>query len=224
MKKTIILTVIATLAFIASGYACKKKPTSSEATVVVYSTVIQRLTPASPRVASAMGVSNKQLEVIDTALRDLQLDLAAEGQTYSFDPSTSIIYVKHDCILSPISQTPSFLVRADDYDGTVYDYDPRPGIGKIYAAEYVITDGSFLTDEWVVCNVPDNDVYTADTARFGKEHKVLHDNDRPRFDATVNHASGPPHPLIARRALAFVEKEKPKDVAAYFGRVKGRIK
>jgi hypothetical protein len=102
-------------------------------------------------------------------LAELQLDITAENRTGNITPSELVVYVLHTCQPSPESHTPSFLLRADNYDGSIYDQDPSPGIGRIYAAEYVIADGNVISNEYVICQ-SDDEVYTKNVVRFGPEH------------------------------------------------------
>lgn len=231
----LIILISFLLVIMTTGYSCKKNPSTptpdtDTATVRVYSQTVQRRTPTSPRAASLNGVSDTQLMWIDEEMTNLIEDFRAEGSSYVFDPSTAIIYFKHDCTLSPASQTLSFRVRGDNYDGGTYDVDPRPGIGYVYAAEYVITEpanneyGYVLMDEWVVCSALSDEPYSRDTIRFGKEHVELFRNNPARYQATATHTSENGHPLILRRNTLLFEWKQPADIFASKGNAEGRLK
>lgn len=166
--------------------------------IVVYSNVQQRRTPNSPMVASKDGVSDEYLRWIDESMQNLSLDIVAQNRQHNINPKDMVIYALHTCVLSPELRTPSFLIRADSYDGTEYDQDSRPGIGKIYAAEYVITYGDMLSNSWIICQSNDEN-YVKNAARYGYEHKFLYDFYRDEHEATKFHQSGNGHPLIPNR-------------------------
>lgn len=200
MAGWLILVAAVVGVLFAVGYAMKKKqerttPQASEADVIVYSDVIET-TPGGVRVASKNGVGMALLQRIDDAHSRLFVDAAQEPYNYrnGLSPSEFIIYVKHDWVLSPVTRTPSFKVRADNYDGTEYDVDPRSGIGYVYATEYVIQDNGVPTGEYVITNDPN----TWDlNVRFGGEHYIINRNDPVRDAQTKTHLDGKGHPLIA---------------------------
>lgn len=173
----------------------KKKrtsPSASNADVIVYSDVVQT-SPQGVRVASYRGVGAEFLDAVDAALNELFLDAVSLGYSNRVAHDQYLIYVKHDWELSPVDRVPSFRVRADNYDGTIYDVDPRSGIGYVYATEYVIRGlNGIPTGEYVITNDPDN---LARNVRYGAEHIILYFNDPVRYAATETHTSGG-HPLI----------------------------
>lgn len=142
---------------------------------------------------SKHGVSDAFMQTAVQSLDKLNEDLQRVGYQ-RFDKTGFVVFIKHDCV--DRNGTPAWLIRADDYDGTVFDQDPTPGVGKIYAAEYVIT-GPFgaVADMEIVCLL-DNPVYIRNAVRYGKEHIELFKQDREKFYQTVNHGSGVYHPLI----------------------------
>jgi hypothetical protein len=90
---------------------------------------------------------------------------------------------------------PNFLLRADDYDGSIYDHDPAPGVGLVYAAEYCLPDKSgFVVPEYT----RNFDELAAVGGAFhnGLDHLILFANDVDWYARTENHASGGGHPII----------------------------
>ena len=192
--KTILLIVV--LAFAAFGFKCNKNGGSNnEPIITVYSQTQQR-TPKGALVASLSGVRPEFLEAVDEELTEVFRDVAGRNYTSAISHSEYVIYALHNCVLSPESQTRSFLIRADAYDGTIYDQDPRPGIGKIYAAEMVLADGNAIRTQYIVCDTPQVDGDLRDALRYGPEHILLYFNDRAEFDRTWFHGNGISHPLI----------------------------
>lgn len=196
MTGWLILVAAVVGVLFAVGYAMKKKkerttPQASEADVIVYSDVLET-TPAGVRVASKNGVGMAFLDRIDNSLRRLFENAVRDGYTQKLSFSDYIIYVKHDWELSPVDRIPSFRVRADNYDGTIYDVDPRRGIGYVFATEYVIKIGDAPTGEYVITTDPNN---LERNVRYGAEHIVLYFNDPVKYYATETHTTGG-HPLI----------------------------
>ncbi|MBK8810702.1 MAG: hypothetical protein IPN69_08215 [Acidobacteria bacterium] len=92
---------------------------------------------------------------------------------------------------------PNFLIRADDYDGTIFDHDPRAGIGYIYAAEFVIPESlGAARGEFVIADYSRNFETAEEAIRNGPEHLILYINDRPKYEKTKFHGRGISHPLI----------------------------
>lgn len=162
--------------------------------VEVFSDVIQT-TPLGAMVASKTGVSDEVIRIIDRELSELFLDAAALNWTNWMEHNKYIIYVLHTCVPSPVDHVLSFKVRADNYDGTVYDVDPRTGIGYVYAAERVLLVGEVPTGEYIVCN--DLSVLP-NSVRFGPEHILAYYNDRSYYEETKTHTSVG-HPIVPRR-------------------------
>jgi hypothetical protein len=174
-------------------------PVPSNGLVNVYSNVKQKTPMMGVTVASKSGVSNQYLGWIDESMNELSSDITAQNRAHNINPSLVTIYALHDCVLSPESRTPSFLLRADSYNGTEYDQDPDPRIGKIFAAELVLPDRfGGMTNSWVICQSND-ETYVKNASRYGYEHKFLYDFYRGEYEATKFHGSGVNHPLIPRR-------------------------
>lgn len=158
-------------------------------------------TPAGTRVYSENGDISKQvLDRIDTALINLFVDGRAEGYNENsavFRSDFYEVYIpKMQCGRSPETNTPSFLIRADSYDGTVYDQHNtkgkgvKDGIGVIYAAEMVL---GFNPGQMVVCPESEGAAY-----RHGAEHIIAAIEDPDYFNLTWFHGNGVNHPLYPK--------------------------
>ncbi|HNQ14063.1 MAG TPA: hypothetical protein PKM58_00780 [Pyrinomonadaceae bacterium] len=144
------------------------------------------------RVAAKSPRSAEFLAEVDRAASKVFFDASREGYREWLDGARYVIYVKDDCTPSPVARIPSFKIRADNYDGTVFDQDPRPGIGYVFASEWVFKDNGTPTGEFVICADFGN---LARNVRYGMEHVILYFNDPVRYAATETHTSGG-HPLI----------------------------
>ena len=168
-------------------------------TIEVFSDV-QEATDRGVLICSRYPVTQSFKDTVDGSLGKLFQDAVdfaiRQGKTYNQKMlhSDYIIYVKQDCVPSPETRTPSFKMRADDYDGTVYDVDPRDDIGYIYASEYVIPTDRGLTTSYVIC---DDLVNLWSNVRHGAEHIILFFNDSGEYERTKFHGDGyPGHPII----------------------------
>lgn len=214
--KTLILLLAVLFCAAFPAVKCNK---NNEPILTVYSNVQER-TNGGALVASQSGVSDELKRAIDEELTRLFADVAPLRYTTMLSHSDYIIYVLPNCALSPESRTRSFLIRADSYDGTIYDQDPRPGVGKIYAAEYVITNGrGDISNSYVVCNAPTADADFRNAIRYGPEHILAYFNDRAYYEFTKFHGNGVNHPLYLPTDRAQRETPKP-DVIDYGGRVR----
>lgn len=197
MKIKLLLLLLFTGMLLTSCDWLKGGDRSDYSPITVYSDVQQRRTINSPLVLSKNGLSEEYLRWIDESMNELTLDIQAQNRQYNINPPMVSIYVLNNCVLSPENKTPSFLIRADSYDGTQYDQDSTPGIGKIYAAEYVIQENDNLTNSWIICQSTD-ETYVKNASRYGYEHKFLYDYYPDEYDATVLHINNS-HPLIPHR-------------------------
>lgn len=165
--------------------------------ITVYSETIQK-TADGTTVASKSGVSAEVLQTINDSLRELFTDASAKNYQNNLVAGAVIIYALHDCGISPESQTPGIKVRADNYDGSLYDlYNPKgkgvkDGIGQIWAAEYYIYNGDgTMSQEYAICTQANGQnvslALIRNTSRFGKEHRILHDNDFAEYLRTLTH-------------------------------------
>src|SRR5690606_11262492 len=77
----------------------------------------EQITPKGAVVYSKNGVSNSVLSKIDTGLDKAFEDARTSGYTQKLDHRSYDIFIpRFECIPSPESKTPSFLIRADVYD------------------------------------------------------------------------------------------------------------
>ncbi len=203
MKTITKIILIYTIAFVLSAFSCGKGSDQSckdkaknTPNLQVYSNTGQT-TSHGVKVYSQSGVSTGFLEAVDNSAVELFADARAIGYTNALDYGLYIIYVQPNCTASPENQTPSFLVRADNYDGTIYDQEICPNIGMVLAAEMVIKDGNAVSNEYVICNSTDMN-YVKNAARFGLEHILIKRNDEGYYIQTETHTTSG-HPLIAQR-------------------------
>lgn len=148
----------------------------------------------SPTVKTPKGVTVKGAAQADVyPIIDAQLDdlfAIAEKQGYSGfsrHPAYTVEFLARD----PRCTEAAFVVTAQtsSYDGSEYDMDPRPGYVGLCAA------GRFLPETGVI-QVTATGVRTSEIVRYEGEHKLLHQVDRPRYTATMVHASGQGHPIL----------------------------
>lgn len=198
--------------------ACGGNDSFNDPLLKVYSDVQER-TRGGALIASQSGVSSELKGAIDEELLRLFRDARTRNYQNDISPADYTIYVLPDCTLSPESGSRSFLIRADSYDGTEFDQDTRPGIGKIFAAELVITDGfGNLTNSYVVCNAPSADAEFRNAVRYGAEHIVLKRNDEAEYERTKFHGFGiSSHPLIP--SVPNTDKLLRRDVTGASGSV-----
>ena len=160
-------------------------------------------TPQGTAVHGFQSVSDNQLRIIDSGLTGAFNDARISGYSEALNYSRYDIFTAKYCALSPEQQVPSFLVRADDYDGSEFDqYNSeggrvRDGIGVVFAAEQVISLGSNGSKgEMLVCP---QESHLANAVRHGAEHIVIANNDPVYFDLTWYHGNGFYHPLLPKR-------------------------
>ena len=216
---------LAILLFLAvSGFgfkACKKD--APEPIVKVYADVQER-TPRGVLIASQTGVSDVFKSVVDEELERLFADAGALNYVSTVNHSDYVLYAVPNCQLSPVSRTRSFLIRADVYDGTIYDQDPKAGVGRIYAAELVAGDGrGGIADAYVVCDTPTVDQDLRDAIRFGPEHIILKRNNEGEFWRTWYHGNGIAHPLIASTDSAPRRRTVKTDVVDFAAQIQIQV-
>lgn len=166
----------------------------------------QQRTPSGAMVYGSAQVSTGQLALIDQGVNGAIAD--AGDYTEALSPTLYDVFTPpYECIPSPEQQVPSFVLRADSYDGTEFDQfnenGPRvkDGIGVIFAAELVLslgTPGSTTRrGQMYVC--PDASVLK-DAVRHGAEHIIIANNDNAYYEQTWWHGNGFYHPLLPKRA------------------------
>lgn len=219
MKKAILILF---LAITLSGCGWLKggdKSQKNKPVLQVYSNVQER-TRNGVLIASKNGTVSELKDVVDASLDDLFADASYLGYTNTLNFSDYIIYVLDNCTPSPGQGVPSFRLRADEYDGTIFDQDSRPGIGYILASEYVIKEGSTPTTEYVICNDLAN---AANNVRYGAEHIILSRNNQAEYQRTEYHGNGVYHPIMLRRNSLRPEPETQREVTDASGEATGRV-
>lgn len=214
MKIYKLAAVLAAVFFIACGGSVPKEirdaakaPNGS----VRLSQAVNQTTPAGARVFGFDRLTDGQLASIDAGIIAAARDGAISNYYAATSPAFYEIYTPPGkCSLSPQSRTPSFLVRADDYDGSEFDqYNSRgvdvlDGTGVIYASEMVLslgTPGSTLNiGQMYVCS---DESVLADAVRNGAEHIIIANNDSDYYAITWFHGGGFYHPLLPKRAAPF---------------------
>lgn len=185
-------------------------------------------TTRGARVESENGLSAEQLAQIDEGLTQAFNAGRASGWVdngKAFNYSLYKVQIPVEpCRPSRETQTPSFLVRGDNYDGSVYDqYNSKgllpenqqtdfnkyvkDGAGVVFAAELLTglnTPGSTVNGSpsiyasFVVC--PDASVLTNGT-RYGAEHAIVAHFDSDYFNETHTHSTIA-HPILPKRTAA----------------------
>lgn len=181
MKKLLILILAISL----SGCSWIKGGDKTPKDVKVYSDTHQ-VTPMGVNIYSKNGTD---ISGIDETMAVLFNDAQRLGYTNMISFSDYSVFVLDNC--EDRNGVPSFRMRADSYDGTVYDINPETGVGEIYASEYVIMDWmGYPTNSFVVCSGN-----ATVTVRYGAEHIILFNNNRDRYEETKIHFTGG-HPLF----------------------------
>jgi hypothetical protein len=156
---------------------------------------IVEYTPLGVKLLSNCGTTAEYRAAIDESLTQLFRDAQVLGYFDKTQHTDYTIHVKCDCRPSPESGTPSWRIRADEYDGTVFDQNPAPGIGEVLAAEQVITFNDMVFPEFIICSSNDLE-YVKNVARYGAEHIILAFNDRAEYERTRFHGTDISHPII----------------------------
>ncbi len=185
-------------------------------------------TPKGATVESEKGVTAAQLAIVDEGLTQAFTGGKTSGWTDNGKAYNYALYKiqipVEPCQPSPETKTPSFLVRGDNYDGSVYDqynsggllpadqqndFDKyvKDGIGVVFAAEMVTgmnTEGSTINgsqsmiSSFVVCQ----DVAVLENgARFGAEHSIIAHYDGDYYAQTETHSTIS-HPLLPKQGMA----------------------
>lgn len=190
MKKTLL---ILTMFLATTAFDCGSK---RNAAPPVAPDVTQK-TSNGVTVISRGGQSEEVLKTIAEATADLIEDEKVLGFTVDLDPSIYTVGIVAECELDA-SGIMSFRIRADDYDGSIYDKNPAKGIGEVLAAERVLMNGVMPSNSFQIC--PDRLEVMRNTTRYGEEHIALSKNNYFWYLETANHAGGQGHPLIPSRA------------------------
>lgn len=187
---------------------------------VSLSTKVSQVSPKGAHIFSEHGVSDSQLSLADKGLDTTFTNARASGYTSNelFSQTYYDIYIpKNNCVLSPETKTPSFKIRGDNYDGSIYDqYNTKgelppneqtdfnkyvkDGIGVVYAAEMVL--GTAGRGAYVVC--PDAAVWENGVS-YGAEHIIVNNLD-PAYDQVTQTHDIYPHPILPKRGAVKTTK------------------
>lgn len=200
-------TSILTFAAAFFAFACDDLPSEVKRAakapngMVAIDRSVSQFTPAGMLVLSKESISTDILTAMDNGLGDAFRDAALSRYTARMGRSHYEVFTPAiPCVPSPRDQTPSFTVRADEYDGTEFDYHPKQGIGVIYASEMVLsvgTPGSIPPiGQMIVC--PDIS-QVRNAVRHGAEHILIANNDAAYFWETWFHGNGRGHPLLPHK-------------------------
>ena len=147
-------------------------------------------TPRGAQVYAVNPPSAAMLNAIDQGLSNLFAVARQNGYSRGLSYSNYTIFIGRADRTKDSSgrYSPDIAVGAAQYAGSVYDQG-----GFIYAAGMVISPGAgaFLIAEHT------RDLNrVADVVRYEGEHIVLYNNDRRRFQATLDHSQGGGHPIL----------------------------
>lgn len=209
MKKTFtFISIFILLAFASLGFKCNgndpKWKDVPNGAVKTAQDKLQR-TPNGTRVYSKNGLPESTLSLIDKSLTERFSFALAEG----YNPDSGVfrgdfyelLTPLFPCQLSPEWRTPSFMIRADSYDGTEFDqHNPkgkgvRDGIGVVLAAEMVTRLGGSTGAQMVVC--PEAS-HIGDAAANGADHIIAANEDPDYYNRTWFHGDGIYHPLYPK--------------------------
>lgn len=184
-----IYIIIAVVIIICAAYLLFFRKKGNKAS---YTTEI---TQKGAKIYSKSGTTSALKFTVDEALDKLFDDARAIGYSNKLNHADYTVFVKDDCVRAPESGILSFLIDAPNYDGSIWDQNPKDGIGQVYAAEQVMLNYGVPTGEFVICNDADL-ANVANTVRFGAEHILAFHNDRDFYEKTRTHSETSGHPLI----------------------------
>jgi hypothetical protein len=147
-------------------------------------------TPKGAKIVAVSKPSSAMLKAIDSGLADLFAVAKKNNYRKRLNYSDYTIYIANPDRLKDANGTysPDIAVGAAQYAGTEYDKG-----GYIYAAGMVL-DTSRMA--FVIAEHTKNFNRVSDVVRFEGEHLVLYQNDRKRFNATLDHSKGGGHPIL----------------------------
>ena len=147
-------------------------------------------TPRGAQVYAVKPPSGAMLNAIDQGLSDLFAVARKNGYNRGLNYSNFTVFIgRADRTKDSAGQySPDIAVGAAQYAGSVYDQG-----GYIYAAGMVISPGA---GAFLIAEHTKNMNRVADVVRYEGEHIVLYNNDRRRFQATLDHSQGGGHPIL----------------------------
>lgn len=167
-------------------------------------------TPAGRKVWAFHNPSESARQLADDGIRRTH-EIARNVYGYSgFRDNYSIGFFPR----SNVCEQAAFLIEQDvepgtNYDGSIYDKDPRPGKLRLCVA------GMFeLVNLEPVMFVVDDPAMTLNAAAYEAEHAVLLDADRDKFIETQYHQTGG-HPILPdtrARNLTFQHKHEGSEI------------
>lgn len=212
MRVLTMILILVVGVFVLTGFACgdgdKTKPAEGQKPNTVETTA------KGATINSKSGTSAEIKNMIDASMTEVFADAkAAYNYQNKMSHSDYTVYVEDGCVLSPVDKLLSFKISAPDYNGTIYDVNPDPNIGEVYAAEMVVQVrgedwGMKVVPEYIMCN--DTSVSGSEAARNGPEHILHYFNDMVKFNETVYHGSGISHPIIPHRGRSHGTHSKQK--------------
>jgi len=152
-----------------------------------------RVTATTPKGAKIVAVSkpsSAMLKAIDSGLADLFAVAKKNKYKKRLNYSDYTIYIANPDRLKDANgaYSPDIAVGAAQYAGTEYDKG-----GYIYAAGMVLDTARMA---FVIAEHTKNFSRVSDVVRFEGEHLVLYQNDRKRFNETLDHSKGGGHPIL----------------------------
>lgn len=199
MTWIILIVILAAVAaaFLLLGRVFPSKKRNAENSLIDLSRCkISTTTPSGARLFSVNPVAPPAVAAIDYALFKL-FDLArARGYTEKLHHSDYKIYIVPPTqeFNSAGEYVPNFALNAPNYDGSNFDLDPTPGVGRVLAAEFVLPDMSgFVLPEYTREYEKFGEI-----AHYGAEHIILFYNDKYLFELTKTHGDdeNDGHPII----------------------------
>lgn len=142
------------------------------------------------RVYAVSKPSTAMLNAIDKGLTDLFAVARKNHYKKRLNYSDYTVYIaKADRTKDASGRySPDIAVGAAQYAGTVYDKG-----GYIYAAGMVLDTARMA---FVIAEHTKDLNRVSDVVRFEGEHLVLYQNDRKRFNETLDHSKGGGHPIL----------------------------
>jgi len=147
-------------------------------------------TPRGAQVYAVNPPSAAMLNAIDRGLTDLFAVARKNGYNRGLNYSNFTVFIGRADRTKDSSgrYSPDIALGAAQYAGSVYDQG-----GFIYAAGMVISPG---TGAFLIAEHTRDMNRVSDVVRYEGEHIVLYNNDRRRFQATLDHSQGGGHPIL----------------------------
>lgn len=192
-----VIIAVATVFGIRRRKRRRQGPQISRTQALIDSLVVQTVTAAGVFVLSRKILSPAVATAIDAAFAEMAVIATRQGYTLNLQPlgHTILIFPSERDRNADGVYCPSFRVYfdpGDAYDGSIYDQEPQTPGGWTFAAEWVI---DIEQGRAVIAESEDIEYVKACVHNY-LDHKVLYDNDRPRYETTKSHANGGGHPIL----------------------------